>query len=161
MATIRSILTPGGLNKNLINLLHIKMMLQFNVDGKQEKKRLLDFPKFVNAIYSKYISVNIFNDFFLTYISSSFLLEALIADGLSKTIFLNDLRTAFRLSKNRYYKKKSVNKQSKKNDTFFNIDSESDAENISPEVEPQTSKTTTPENRSSEITAKTLTLEQF
>lgn len=44
----------GGLNKNLSNLLDMKMLLDFNVDGKQDKKRLLDFPKFVNAIYGKY-----------------------------------------------------------------------------------------------------------
>ncbi|XP_046812297.1 uncharacterized protein LOC124421334 isoform X1 [Lucilia cuprina] len=107
VSTIKSTLSMEGLNKNLTNLLDIKLLIDFNVDRKQDKKRLLDFPKFVNAIY-----------------------QSLKVDGLSKTKFLNNLRIPFRLNKNRYYKKKCLKRKAGTGKTFLNSEENSDSENI-------------------------------
>lgn len=60
--------------------------------------------------------------------------ESLKVDGLSKTKFLHNLRIAFRLNKNRYYKKKCLKKKSKINNTFLNSEDDSDSENIDPGI---------------------------
>ncbi|XP_046803777.1 uncharacterized protein LOC124419207 [Lucilia cuprina] len=54
--------------------------------------------------------------------------------AMVSTKFLNNLRIAFRLNKNRYYKKKCLKRKAGIGNTFLNSEEDSDSENVDPGI---------------------------
>lgn len=53
IASIKFVLGKGELQKHLKDLIDISLLLEYNIYGLQRKKRLLNYPKFMKAIYGK------------------------------------------------------------------------------------------------------------
>ncbi|XP_005179315.1 uncharacterized protein LOC101897792 [Musca domestica] len=85
---VQHLVAPHGLVKNIVHVISDKIIMDVNVDGHHNKKRLLDYKKFIEVLYS-----------------------ACYTDGYTKKDFLNDLRRALRNSKNRLHKNNCVARQ--------------------------------------------------
>ncbi|XP_073845816.1 uncharacterized protein [Musca autumnalis] len=99
---ITNLLVPRGLVKNLRNVLSDEVIVAVNVDGLHQKKRLLDFRKFIDVLYA-----------------------ACNKENYPRTVFLNDLRRALKNTKNRWHKNKCIANKQKR------LESDSDVNNIS------------------------------
>ncbi|XP_013108010.2 uncharacterized protein LOC106087502 [Stomoxys calcitrans] len=85
---MQNLLAPHGLPKNIVNVLTDKVIMETNVDGHHNKKRLLNYGKFIDVMF-----------------------HACNKDGYSKKEFLNALRKALKNSKNRCHKNNCVARQ--------------------------------------------------
>ncbi|XP_037808565.1 uncharacterized protein LOC119601604 [Lucilia sericata] len=86
--TIKKIVGRNGIKKMLTAIFDKHLLLEFNVDGRQNKKRLLDYPKLINLIYKC-----VYKD-----------------EMLTKKAFYDEIRKGIRLAKNRHYKEASFKK---------------------------------------------------
>ncbi|XP_036341259.1 uncharacterized protein LOC118750631 [Rhagoletis pomonella] len=82
IVSLKKLIIPGGWSKNMERLIVTEVILEYNVDGKNNKKRLRNFPKFLNILY-----------------------EATVGEGKTFDDFLNDLRHGLRCVKNKHFKK--------------------------------------------------------
>ncbi|XP_073846731.1 uncharacterized protein isoform X2 [Musca autumnalis] len=85
---VSNLLAPHGLVKNISNVISDTIIMAVNVDGHHGKRRLLDFGKFIDVLYS-----------------------ACYKDDYPKKTFLNDLRRALRNTKNRCHKNNCIARQ--------------------------------------------------
>ncbi|XP_073846733.1 uncharacterized protein [Musca autumnalis] len=102
---VSNLLAPHGLIKNLGNVISDKIIMAVNVDGNHNKSRLLDYAKFIDVLYN-----------------------ACDNDHYPKKNFLNDLRHALRISKNRCHKSKCAARQ-KLRECFTEVDVQRDIVN--------------------------------
>ncbi|XP_075166165.1 uncharacterized protein LOC142238411 [Haematobia irritans] len=86
---MENLLYPQGLLKNIVNILTDDVIMESNVDGLHNKKRLMNYPKFIDVMYN---ACNNKADY-------------------SKKEFLNELRCAIKKSKNRCHKNNCVARQ--------------------------------------------------
>ncbi|XP_037824532.1 uncharacterized protein LOC119612747 [Lucilia sericata] len=89
---IKTILRPGGLEKNFDRLLNKDVYLSLNYDGLNGKRGLKEFQSLHDVIY-----------------------EALKEDGYTIQVFKKKMQHCFKIYKNRFFSKKSREKESKIN----------------------------------------------
>ncbi|XP_075157001.1 uncharacterized protein LOC142230248 [Haematobia irritans] len=94
IATLKHILGRGELQKSIKHLMDIKLLQDYNVYGRQGKKRLLDYPKLMKTIY-----------------------QAVGTEYGNKMDFNKYFSKCIRLVKNLHYKNESL----KKKDATINI----------------------------------------
>ncbi|XP_065369230.1 uncharacterized protein LOC135961631 [Calliphora vicina] len=80
---IQALLSPKGLSKSISNVLSENLIMAVNVDGYHNKKRLLNFPKTIDILFMSSRKDN---------------------EDYTSQMFLNDLRRALRMVKNRIHK---------------------------------------------------------
>ncbi|XP_065368439.1 uncharacterized protein LOC135960942 [Calliphora vicina] len=81
VAVVHQLLEPHGIIKNIVSILSIGCIMECNVDGHHNKRRLLNSQKFMDLLY-----------------------QAAHYDGYSHKMFLEQVRRGFKMVKNRYNK---------------------------------------------------------
>ncbi|XP_017479996.1 PREDICTED: uncharacterized protein LOC108369408 [Rhagoletis zephyria] len=87
-ASVQGLIKNGGFEKNMDCIFSTEFILDTNLDGKQGKKRLLNYTKIMGVLYG-----------------------AVEKDGINEKAFLHALRTGLRRVKNRHFKNICVNKK--------------------------------------------------
>ncbi|XP_058976449.1 uncharacterized protein LOC131801624 isoform X3 [Musca domestica] len=85
---VQHLVAPHGLVKNIGHVISDKIIMEVNVDGHHNKKRLLDYKRFIEVLYG-----------------------ACCNEHYTQKDFLNDLRRALRIAKNRCHKNNCVARQ--------------------------------------------------
>ncbi|XP_037809950.1 uncharacterized protein LOC119602477 [Lucilia sericata] len=80
---VQALIAPKGLTKSISNVLSENLIMEINVDGYHNKKRLLNFPKTIDIIFMASRNDN---------------------EEYNNQMFLNDLRRSLRMVKNRIHK---------------------------------------------------------
>ncbi|XP_053946772.1 uncharacterized protein LOC129237111 [Anastrepha obliqua] len=81
IALARALLMPGSFKKNLNKILGVDVVMDYNVDGRHNKKRIQDYPKIMDVLF-----------------------QATTKEGWNYKYFLDDLRNGFKCSKNKHFK---------------------------------------------------------
>ncbi|XP_036224723.1 uncharacterized protein [Bactrocera oleae] len=81
IALARALLMPGSFKKNLNKILGCDVILDYNVDGRHNKKRIQDYPKLLDVLF-----------------------QATTREGWNYKYFLDDLRNGFKCAKNKHFK---------------------------------------------------------
>ncbi|KAM7345543.1 uncharacterized protein ACRADG_011802 [Cochliomyia hominivorax] len=80
---VQALLSPKGLAKSISNVLSDNIIMEINVDGYHNKKRLLNYPKTIDILFQA---------------------SRLDNEDYTSQLFLNDLRRSLRMVKNRIHK---------------------------------------------------------
>ncbi|XP_067619048.1 uncharacterized protein [Eurosta solidaginis] len=88
IALAKALLMPGSFKKNLHKILGIDIIVDYNVDGRHNKKRILDYPNLLDVLY-----------------------QATTKEGWNYKYFLDDLRLGFKCAKNKQFKLNWTQKQ--------------------------------------------------
>ncbi|XP_017461629.1 PREDICTED: uncharacterized protein LOC108354965 [Rhagoletis zephyria] len=81
IAVAKALLTPGSFKKNLNKILGVDVILDYNVDGKHNKKRIQDYPKIMDVLF-----------------------QATTKEGWNYKYFLDDLRNGFKCARKKHSK---------------------------------------------------------
>ncbi|XP_037809949.1 uncharacterized protein LOC119602476 [Lucilia sericata] len=81
IAVVHQLLAPHGIVKNIVTVMSVECIMECNVDGHHNKRRLLNSKKFMDLLF-----------------------QAAYYDGYSHKMFLEHVRRGFKMVKNRHNK---------------------------------------------------------
>ncbi|XP_037809948.1 uncharacterized protein LOC119602475 [Lucilia sericata] len=88
IAVVHQLLAPRGIIKNLVSVMSMECIVECNLDGLHNKRRLLNSPKFMDLLF-----------------------QAANFDGYNQKMFLEQVRRGLKMAKNRHNQNLSRNRQ--------------------------------------------------